>query len=147
MTDPFSEAVEASTGAFDEVLNRLGPPPADPTETWRATFAASGQSTSAQLATARAEAAELTRELLLAREALGEVQTDLNLMRADREALLLRNAELTAETADWRAQAQHWLTKSRDTADDLARANLENQRLNAELDSALRRLNEQREAK
>ena len=95
----------------------------NPTDTWRATFAASGISTSERLSQTQ--------------EALAASQADLTAMQA-------RYEEASAEAADWRKQADHWLTKLRDTARDLAAANYANRRLKAELDSALGRLNQQR---
>lgn len=97
---------------------------ADPaTETWRATFAVRGESTSAQLREAQA--------------ALAASQQDLSAMQAQRD-------EARAEAKEWRATADLYLTRLEALARDLWAANHKNRRLTAELDSALGRLNEQR---
>lgn len=93
----------------------------DPTDTWRATFAGSGQSTSAQLRQAQA--------------ALAASQADLTAMQQQRD-------EARAEAREMRKQAEHWLTRLRDTARELVTVRQQNRRLTAELGSALGRLNE-----
>jgi len=74
------------------------------TETWRAAL---GQSTSKQLRETQA--------------ALAASQADLTAMQAKHDALTLLNAELKAEATEMRSQAEHWLTKLREAAQDLAR--------------------------
>lgn len=93
----------------------------DPTDTWRATFAGSGQSTSAQLRQAQA--------------ALAASQADLTAMQA-------RYEEARHEAKEWRATANRYLTHLGEVGRDLASARYQNRRLTAELDSALGRLNE-----
>lgn len=87
------------------------------TETWRATFAASGQLRQTQ-------------------------QADLTAMQAERDALAVLNAELKAEAKDWRERAARHLTALGETTRALATVNFRNRILTAELDAALRRLNE-----
>lgn len=86
----------------------------DPTDTWRATFAASGQSTSAQLR---------------------QTQAELTAMREQRD-------EARIEAHAFRAQADHYCATAERLARGLHDARRETQRLQAELGSALRRLNE-----
>jgi hypothetical protein len=96
---------------------------ADPTETWRAALALDGQSTSAQLREAQA--------------ALAASQQDLSAMQAQRD-------EARAEAAEMRAQRNRLAERLDHVGRELAAANHAKRRVNAELDSALSRLNEQR---
>jgi cell division protein FtsB len=93
--------------------------------TWRAAL---GQSTSAQLRQTQRD--------------LAASQADLTAMQAERDALAVLNAKLKAEATEMRGQAEHWLTKLRETAYDLAKANHRNRILTAENEAALRALNE-----
>ena len=137
---------------------------ADPsTETWRATFAASGQFTSAQLRSAELEIEgvreELTRQdatnedlratLAMRTRALAASQADLTAMQAERDVLAVLNAELRAEAKEWRAIAERYLIQRDDALHDLAHAKFALSTAKTRLDhwkeqaeSALHRLSE-----
>jgi hypothetical protein len=103
---PDRHPIDDATEIVDRVLDLIGPPPsapADPTETWRATFAASGQYTSAQL-----------RET---QKALAASQADLTAAKA--------------ENADWRAAAERYLEAQEQLARELATARYRNRILTA----------------
>jgi len=108
----------------------------DPTETRRAAFAAA-PSTTDQLRHLTAEASDLTQALLETRQALAASQADLTTMQEQRD-------ETRAVARDIRAAAERNQERLDCTRRELAKADLENRRLAAELGSALRRLNEQR---
>jgi uncharacterized protein YPO0396 len=102
----------------------------DPTETWRATFAIDGRSTSAQLRETQTNFDDTLADLLATQKALAASQA--NLTRAE------------AETREWRRTAERHLRSLGDSANALASARYENRVMSAELASALGRLNEQR---
>jgi chromosome segregation ATPase len=125
---------------------------ADPsTETWRATFAASGQSQSARLRRAEQERDEAVSKTERVRgfwqecsrhrdeiqKALAASQADLTAMEAERDRLAVLNAELKAD-------AERYLSTLTEVARDLATARYQNRILTAENEAALHRLNEMR---
>ncbi len=104
---------------------------ADPSTTeWRAALAHSTVTNSWDTASTAAQ--------------LREAQAALAASQADLTAMQQRYEEARAEAREMRAQADHWLTKLRETAAELAAARHRNRILTAENESALRRLNEQR---
>jgi predicted nucleic acid-binding Zn-ribbon protein len=130
-----SSGINDATAIVDEVLNRLGPPPSDPTETWRAAL---GQSTSAQLrqtqAALAASQADLTRMEAELHDALRRA-ADLEQVREELRIARFGNERDLADIQD--------LTSERDAlVKALATANHQNRLLTAELGSALRRLND-----
>jgi peptidoglycan hydrolase CwlO-like protein len=142
---PDRHPIDDATEIVDRVLDLIGPPPsppADPVETWRATFAASGQSAPAQLRQMTAQASELTRLLLETRQALAASQADLTRVEAERDALAVLKIELKVEAATWRAAAVRHLTSLGEVAKALATANYQNRILTAENEAAVRRLTE-----
>jgi peptidoglycan hydrolase CwlO-like protein len=135
---PDRHPIDDATEIVDRVLDLIGPPPsppADPVETWRATFATLGQSTSAQLRQMTAQASELTRLLLKARQDLAASQADLTAMEAKYD-------EASNEARVMRKAAAEYLSALSKTEADLATARFQNRILTAENEAALRRLNE-----
>lgn len=171
VSDPAAEqwiaAIDDATEAVNNALNRIGPPLiigrssqdlTDPTETWRASFAASGQSTSAQLRQTQ--------------EALAASQADLTAMQAQRDEFrdnYIRDAarldqasddlarieierdDACAEAREWRAIAEQYLSQRDDALHDLAHAKFALSMAHTRLDhwkeqaeTALGRLNELR---
>lgn len=130
---------------------------ADPsTETWRATFAASGQSTSAQLRRAEEERddavskaermrgfwQECSRHRDEIKKALAASQADLSTMQQQRDEAREMYAEASNEARVMRKAAEQYLEALAKTEADLATARYQNRRLTAENEAALRRLNE-----
>lgn len=108
----------------------------DPTVTWRATFAASGQSTSAQLREVQAALAASQADLAASQADLTAMQAERDQFRSNyvRDAARLDDLEADlvnmeiarddarAEAKEWRAIAEQYLSQRDDALHDLAHA-------------------------
>jgi uncharacterized coiled-coil DUF342 family protein len=141
----------------------------DPAETWRATFAVRGQSTSAKLAETQAALAKSQQDLTRVEAELHEAlrrAADLEQVREELRAAKLHNEgdredihdltserdEARAEAKEWRASADKYLSQRDEALHDLAHAKFALSMANTRVDhwkeqaeTALGQLNEKPE--